>query len=186
MKNGPAVVRIAKAEPSYPSILNDRLQEQAPDFLFALGNIELLQQAKLALFCSVRCPGQKILQAFDFARTVRHSGRTVMGGFHSPMEQECLRVILKGDQPVIICPARGLEKMRLPSDWKGPFAEGRLLLLSRFSAKYHRPTVELARQRNLLVSALADEVCFFYASSGGRLEELQKYIARWDIPILRP
>jgi len=75
----------------------------------------LLKKTKLALFCSKKCPGQKILKAFDFARNLRDGQKTVISGFHSPIEKECLRILLRGKQPIIICPARSLEKMRVPA-----------------------------------------------------------------------
>ena len=31
-------------------------------------------------------------------------GVPMIGGFHTPMEQECLEVLLRGQQPVVICP----------------------------------------------------------------------------------
>jgi hypothetical protein len=60
-----------------------------------------------ALFCSARCPGRAILAAHDQAALWRDEGRCVVGGFHSPVEEECLRILLRGRQPVIVCPARG-------------------------------------------------------------------------------
>jgi hypothetical protein len=36
--------------------------------LMALGNLDLLRQAKLALFCSKRCPASLILKLYDALR----------------------------------------------------------------------------------------------------------------------
>jgi hypothetical protein len=36
------------------------------------------------------------------------------------MEKECLELLLRGMQSVVICPARGIERMRLPSAWRTP------------------------------------------------------------------
>jgi len=52
---------------------------------------------------------------------------TVISGFHSLVEQECLAVLLRGPQPVIVCPARGLARMRLKREYKEPMVAGRLL-----------------------------------------------------------
>ncbi|HEY5910764.1 MAG TPA: hypothetical protein VJA21_09200 [Verrucomicrobiae bacterium] len=79
-----------------------------------LGDPALLRRQKLALFCSVKCPGDLILRAYDYAKKLRDDGVTVIGGFHSPVEKECLRILLRGTQPVIICPARSLANMRVP------------------------------------------------------------------------
>ena len=76
-----------------------------------------------------------------------------IGGFHTPMEKECLAILLRGKQPVIICPARSLERMRLPSGWLPGLSEGRLLLLSPFEQKHKRLNAKLAAFRNEFVAA---------------------------------
>ena len=92
------------------------------------------------------------------------------------MEKECLRILLRGQQPIIICPARSLENMRLPSEWKKPLAEGPLLILSCFNAAHRRVTADLAARRNELVAALADEVWFAHITPGGQMERLAKKV----------
>src|SRR5437867_9850607 len=96
----------------YPARLRERLSARAPSELTALGNLDLLALPKTALLCSARCPGEAILRAYDQAAKWRAEGRCVISGFHSPMEKECLRLLLCGQQP-IICPARALPK-RIP------------------------------------------------------------------------
>jgi hypothetical protein len=87
------------------------LGEHAPKTLTAVGAVASLAQPKTALFCSVRCPGEAILRAYDTAQKLRDEGVTVVSGFHSPVEKECLRILLRGKQPIIICFARSLEKI---------------------------------------------------------------------------
>jgi len=156
----------------FPARLRERLDDGAPAQLSALGNLDLLAQLKIALFCSSRCPGSAIIAAYDQAAHWRDTGRCVISGFHSPVEKECLRILLRGPQPIIICPARSLETLRLPSDWKAPLAGGRLLILSCFPAAQRRATAELAARRNDLVAALADEVWFAHIAPGGQMERL--------------
>jgi hypothetical protein len=150
--------------------LRERLGAGALAQLSVLGNLDLLAQPKVALFCSARCPGSAILAAYDQAAHWRDTGRCVISGFHSPVEKECLHILLRGPQPIIICPARSLENLRLPSDWKAPLAGGRLLILSCFPAAQRRATAELA--------ALADEVWFAHIAPGGQMERMANQIAR--------
>jgi predicted Rossmann fold nucleotide-binding protein DprA/Smf involved in DNA uptake len=166
----PIVLKVADTR--YPSRLRERLGAGAPAHVSALGNLDLLAQPSIALFCSARCPGSAILAAYDQAAHWRDTGRCVISGFHSPMEKECLRILLRGPQPIIICPARSLENLRLPSDWKASMAAGRLLILSCFPASQRRATAELAARRNDLVAALADEVWFAHIAPGGQMERL--------------
>ena len=148
--------------------------------LSAFGNLNLLALPKTALFCSARCPGQAILAAYDQAARWRDAGRCIISGFHSPVEKECFRILLRGSQPVIICPARSLEKMRLATDWKKSLADGRLLILSCFSRNEHRVTNTLAACRNEFVAALADEVWFAHVAPGGQMQRLAQKIAAQD------
>ena len=148
--------------------------------LSAFGNLNLLALPKAALFCSARCPGHAILAAYDQAARWRDAGRCIISGFHSPVEKECLRILLRGSQAIIICPARSLEKMRLTADWQKPLADGRLLILSCFSGNEHRITSTLAARRNEFVAALADEVWFAHVAPGGQMQRLAQKIAALD------
>ena len=164
---------LSAGDTRYPSCLHERLGDDTPAQVFALGNLNLIAQPKTALFCSARCPGDAILRAYDQAARWRDTGRCVISGFHSPVEKECLRILLRGKQPIIICPARSLP-MREPTEWGQPLADGRLLILSGFRAAENRITAELAARRNELVAALADEVWFAHIAPGGQMEQLAK------------
>ncbi len=146
----------------------------------ALGDLAILDKTKTAFFCSARCPGDAILSALDTARRWRDEGRCVISGFHSPVEKECLRTLLRGESPLIICPARSLHGMRIPRSWKKPLKDGRLLLLSFFSRSHRRLTSALAQRRNECVAALADGVHFFHTTPGGQLERLSSRISEWN------
>jgi len=141
-----------------------------------LGNLEILQKSKLALFCSTRCPGELIVQAYEVAQTLRDGGVTVVGGFHSPVEHDCLSYLLRGKQPLIICPARSIEAMKLPAEWRKGIDSGRLLLVSAFQGE-KRATAKLAELRNRLVADLADQVLIVHAAPGNKTESLCREIA---------
>jgi hypothetical protein len=161
-----------------------RLGADAPPELAALGNPDLLALPKTALFCSARCPGSVILAAYDQAALWRDAGRCIISGFHSPVEQECLRILLRGTQPIIICPARALPQ-RIPAEWQPPLEAERLLILSGFTAAEKRVTTELATRRNAFVAALADEVCFAHITPGGQTERLTHRLTEWGVAFSR-
>jgi predicted Rossmann fold nucleotide-binding protein DprA/Smf involved in DNA uptake len=177
------LVYFSQTDALYPPALPSYLAGQAPADVAALGNLEILAKRKLALFCSVKCPGDLILKTYDAARELRDAGVTVIGGFHSPMEKECLALLLRGRQSIIICPARGLEKMRLPEDLRKLLDEGRLLLLSPFGEKDRRINARLAIRRNEFVAALADEILVAYAEAGGKTERFCHKALEWRKPL---
>ena len=178
------VFRISPVATEYPSRLRDRLARLTLPPLTALGNLALLAMPKTALFCSTHCPGSVILPTYDQAARWRDTGCCVISGFHSPVEKECLQILLRGDAPVILCPARGMLE-RLPAQWAIAVAAGRLLLLSPFPAQETRVTAALARRRNEFVAALADEAYIAHATPGGQLEQLARKLTDWGVP-LRP
>ena len=171
--NGLLPTCITLGDTRYPVRLRQRSDADAPSKLSALGNLDLLALPKTALFCSARCPGDAILHTYDKAARWRDAGRCVISGFHSPVEKECLRILLRGTSPVIICPARSLP-MRVPTEWQKPLSDGRLLILSSFNEGERRITTALAARRNEFVAALADEVWFAHIAPGGQMEQLKK------------
>jgi len=138
----------------------------------ALGDETLLQQEKLGLFCSRQCPGELILKSYDLMQAIRDAGVTVISGFHAPMDKECLRILLRGKQPVIYCPARSIEDMRLKPEFREPVKQGRMLVLSPFPAEKRRITASLAEERNRFVAALADAILYIHAAPGSKTGQL--------------
>lgn len=184
------IERITQTHPNYPTQLKGYLKTDAPETIWARGNIALLtnQETHLngdlwALFCSNRCPAQIILKTHELAQQFRGSGTPTIGGYHSPVEGECLRVLLRGSQPIIISPARSIENMRLKPVWKGALVERRLLLLSTFDSKHRRSTAALANQRNAFVAALADKICIAHASEGSKTLQFAQQISEWGKPL---
>ncbi len=149
----------------------------------AQGNLDVLDSTLLGFFCSVRSPGDTILKTYDLARALRDTDATIIGGFQSPMEKECLDLLLRGTAPVVICPARGLNRIRIPKNWQKPLAEGRMLILSFFEGSIHRPTAAIAARRNAYIAALADRILIAHAEPGGKTETLCKDALAQDKPV---
>lgn len=137
-----------------------------------------------ALFCSSRCPGDLILQAYDAAQALRNDGVAVIGGFHTPVEADCLEILLRGTQTVAVCPARGIGRMRVKPGWKEPLAQGRLLLLSPFDDAQMRMTKKLAEQRNRFVVDRAAALLVVHANPGGLTEVAARRALARSKPVL--
>ncbi len=184
------IERITQIDSNYPAQLKGYLKTEAPESIWAWGNFALLtdRDTRLngnlwAFFCSSRCPAQIILNAHELAQQFRESGVPTIGGYHSPVEKECLRVLLRGSQPIILCPARNIENMRLSPAWKGALAEGRLLILSIFDSKHRRSTAVLASRRNAFVAALADKICIAHAPAGSKTLQFAQQVSEWGKPL---
>jgi len=166
------IATIDGATLEYPTGFSDGTVWPRPRRIWAIGNTSILDKRLLGFFCSAKCPGEVILRTYDLARALRDAGVAVIGGFHSPMEKECLDLLLRGKQPIVICPARALQRMRIPSTWQDALKQERLLILSSFEEKHRQTTAELAGQRNRLVAMLATEVFVAHAGPGTKTERL--------------
>jgi predicted Rossmann fold nucleotide-binding protein DprA/Smf involved in DNA uptake len=156
----------------FPATLCHGALEGSYPCIWAIGNLDILKTRLLGFFCSTKCPGSVIVPIYDLARALRDSGISVISGFHALMERECLDLLLRGRQPVVLCPARNIERMRLQTAWRTPIAEGRMLVMSPFGAPHRRPTADLAEQCNRFVSTLADAVVIAHARSGSKIDRL--------------
>jgi predicted Rossmann fold nucleotide-binding protein DprA/Smf involved in DNA uptake len=163
---------IESTSSDFPAVLRKGALLGSCSRIWTVGNIDILGTRLLGFFCSIKCPGNVIVHTYDLARALRDASVPVIGGFHSPMERECLDLLLRGTQPIVICPARGIERMRLPATWHTPLSEARLRVISPFAGQYRRPRATLAEQRNRLVAALADEIFVAHAGAESQTERL--------------
>ena len=177
------VTVIEPNSPGYPSALQNSRDRALFPHIWAIGNLKILQGRMLGLFCSVKCPGNIILRTYDLSRALRDAGAPVIGGFHSPIEKDCLDLLLHGTQPVSICPARSIKNMRIVSEHKQALNEGRLLFMSPFEENQHRISVKTSQFRNLFVAALSAQVFIAHAKPGGKTEHLCRDILSWKKPI---
>jgi predicted Rossmann fold nucleotide-binding protein DprA/Smf involved in DNA uptake len=155
----------------------------SPTKLWAAGPANILDREKTGFFCSSQCPGGVILKTFDAITAMRDEGRTLIGGFHSPMEWECLSILLRGRQPVIWVPARSIVGMHLKPELQPAFQAGRLLILSPFEPKQKRITAALAEERNRFVGTLADQILVAHAAPGSRTLSLCKNLIAHGKPL---
>lgn len=178
--------QLKRADPGFPGELERYLGEHTPPRIWGRGNPAILQSGGVALFSSRRCPGAPASRMIDLAQQIRDAGRTALGGFHSPMEKECLRILLQSPYPVVIGLARTLPASQVPAAWKGALAEGRLLLLSAAPETTRRTTTASARDRNRALAALADTILIAHAESGGSTESFCRHLLEWGKPTFHP
>ena len=156
----------------YPAVLRRCSDNGNPPVVTARGDLGALDRTPIGFFCSVRCPGDIILETYDLAQALREADAAIIGGFQSAMEREFLDMLLRGTASIVVCPARGISRLRIPKHWRNPLAEGRLLILSFFADDIHRPTATLAVRRNAYVAALTDRILIAHAEPGSKTEDL--------------
>ena len=139
-----------------------------------LGPVEWLHGPLLGLLCSRECPGNAILATLDQAPEWVKAGRIVISGFHSPLEQQIFRSLLRRSGRAVKVLARTLEGYRMPPLERAALDAGHLLLISPFPAEVRRTTRQTALDRNRLVIALASELAVPHVREHSPLAELLK------------
>lgn len=135
------------------------------------GASDLLSTPLTAFFSSRQCPGTAIRAAMEWALEQARSRQPVVSGFHAPLEQSVLRLLLQARCPVVAVLARPVAGARLPPEWGEPLAEGRMAVLGA-AAHGGRLTEALAARRNACVAQLASQIVVAHASTGGSLARM--------------
>jgi len=177
------IIVIGPKNRDYPSSLRNKKARVLFPKIWAHGDLEILKKPLLGFFCSVKCPGDLILRTYYLVRVLRDEGIPVISGFHSPIEKDCLDLLLRGTEPIVFCPARSIENMRLRKELKEPINDGRLLLLSTFEGKVGRPTIQISEQRNRFVSAMATSIFVTHAERDGKIEAFCREILAAGKPL---
>ncbi len=149
------------------------------------GDAAVLERPMVAVFCSVKCPGKLILDTYDLTTRLRDEGVTVISGFHSPMEQECLRILLRSTNPVVWCLARGLYSKipTSPVNCCQAATDGRLVMVTPFADDVRRITKETTAMRNRVVVGIASAVVIAHAAPGSKMESLCREILAAGKPL---
>jgi len=112
-----------------------------------VGNAELLTCPLTAFFASCRCSGRAIRAAMDWAVEQARAKTPLIGGFHSPLEQSVLEVMLVAHVPAVIVIARKLETAHFPAAWIDAVQVGTVAVVSMEDAQ-QRLITEQAIRRN--------------------------------------
>jgi hypothetical protein len=136
-----------------------------------LGNEALLALHKTAFLCSRNCPKELVRKSLEWALQQRALGNCVISGFHSRVEKEVLRLLLEGEQPLIVALAKGIGT-GIDPELQPALDAGRLLVVTRYADSVTHACEDSCFHRNRLMMRLADETVIAYASPGGNLERL--------------
>ena len=158
---------------------SDCAQRVSPEFvaqILGTGNTALLLEPLLGLIGSRECPGQVLLETLEYVPEWVKSGCALVSGFHSPLEQQVQRSVLRRKGRVVKVLARGLDpdrsSLRLTPEEGLALRESRLLVISPFCSDVTRTTRVTSLQRNRFVLALSDKTVVPHVSSGSPMEGL--------------
>lgn len=148
-----------------PPHLTPRIPADVAQRLVGIGNAALLAEPLLGFIASRQCPGHVFIETLDRVPQWTSAGRVFISGFHSPLEQQVLRSLLRRQGRAVKLLARHLpadRPYRPTTEEREPLAQGRLLILSTSPATETRTTRASALARNRLILDLSSEYCIHH------------------------
>lgn len=159
-----------------PALSAQRAGPEVAARIVGAGETALLDEPLLGLIASRECPGHVLLETLDRVPEWVKAGRVIVSGFHSPLEQQVLRSLLRRKGRAVKVLARGLggqsADYRPTPEEREPLASGRLLVISAFGPDVRRTTRATSLTRNRLVAALATELVVPYIRDDSPLVEV--------------
>ena len=155
-----------------PASYAERVSPELAASIVGIGNAALLGEPLLGLIASRECPGKILIDTLDRVPLWVKTGRVIVSGFHSPLEQQVLRSYLRRQGRVVKVLALGISHYQSDAQELEPLANGQMLMISAFAPSVQRTSRATALERNRLVLALATEVVAPHISASSPLAAL--------------
>lgn len=155
-----------------PATSAQRVGAELAARIVGVGETALLDEPLLGLIASRECPGHVLLETLDRVPEWVKADRVIVSGFHSPLEQQVLRSMVRRKGRVVKVLARGMTEYRPQPEERESLAAGQMLVITACTSDARRTTRESALSRNRLVFALAMEVVVPHISDGSPLAAL--------------
>ena len=149
-----------------------------------VGDAGLLDRPLLSLLCPTTVPADLVLPTFDFVATRARRDTPFIGGFHGPLERECLDLIFLLHGSAIVSIGRSMAGWDCPARWASAAASRKLLVISEFDdERLRRPTLDLALRRNAAVARRSRALFVPAARAGGRTFRTAKGVIERGLPV---
>ena len=138
-----------------------------PPSLWCRGDLTILDRTLLGIISArqidsdLTSESSQLLKQLVFMKDV-----SFVGGWHSPLEEEALRVLLAQEASIIFCVSKGLDRFIPSIEVASRVSQGQALLLTHCSPKAKRITRDASMRRNQLVVELAKALLILSAPEG--------------------
>jgi predicted Rossmann fold nucleotide-binding protein DprA/Smf involved in DNA uptake len=168
------MTRIEAAPVTLPSRYAQCVDREIATRIVGRGETALLAEPLLGLVASRECPGNVLLETLELVPQWVRAGHVVVSGFHSPLEQQVLKSLLRRQGRAVKVLACGIAGYRPTPEESEALAAGRMLVISACLPIVTRTTRATALARNRLVMALAAETVVPFVSDGSPLGALMR------------
>jgi len=135
--------------------------------LWGVGNAEILRCPLLALISSQQIERDLELTSLQLTQRLAASkNMSFIGGWHSQLEQECLRILLAEQATMVFCTSKALDRFKPSAELRQLVAQNKGLLLTHCTPSAKRISREASIRRNELVIGLAAALLVLSAPEG--------------------
>jgi len=140
------------------------------DIFITSGNIEILNQKKIAIFSSKLTPKELYTSIESIFKKLQNQNIAIASGWQAPLEKNLFKTIDPGDRAnYIYYLAKDLNQTKINKVEENLLNQNKLLLISP-NLQEVRITKSLVTERDELLFSQNNKILFFYISAGGRLE----------------
>ena len=138
-----------------------------PRALSAVGNAQILRRPLLALISSRQSEGDLAASSLQLIRQLAASRNiSFISGWHSLLEQECLRIVLAEQAALVFCTSKALDRFKPSGKLKELVDQNKALLLTHCTPNAKRMSRGASIRRNELVIELAAVLLVLSAPEG--------------------
>jgi predicted Rossmann fold nucleotide-binding protein DprA/Smf involved in DNA uptake len=138
-----------------------------PPTLWCRGDLTILDHTLLGIISARQVDSDlasecsQLLKQLVFTKDV-----SFVGGWHSPLEEEALRVLIAREASIVFCVSKSLDRFVPSIELESRVSQGQALLLTHCSPKAKRITRDASIRCNQLVVELAKALLILSAPGG--------------------
>jgi predicted Rossmann fold nucleotide-binding protein DprA/Smf involved in DNA uptake len=158
--------------------------DNKPPKLWYLGNPAILTGRLLGLISARQIESDLALKGSQLLKQLSSLEEvSFIGGWHSPLEEEALRILSAQSAQIVFCVSKALHRFVPPLLVKNGMNDGRVLLLTHCSPKTKRISREASLRRNQVVATFAMALLVLSAPDGSASLKMAKSALRQGKPV---
>jgi len=146
-----------------------------PPKLWGVGNPVILNYRLLGIISARQVDSDLALETSRLVKQLASlEGVAFVSGWHSPLEEESLRILLAQEATIVLCASKSLDRFVPSIGVESRVTDGKALLLTHCSTKAKRITRNASMRRNELIVELAKALLVLSAPEGSGSLNLAK------------
>jgi predicted Rossmann fold nucleotide-binding protein DprA/Smf involved in DNA uptake len=155
--------------------------------IWGLGDSTILDRRLLGVISARQIDSDLALKSSQLLKQLASFREAAfVGGWHSPLEEEALHILLAQTAPVVFCLPKALNRFVPSADIANRVNEGQVLLLTHCSPRAKRISRDASIRRNRLVMGIATALLVLSAPAGSATLNLANSALRRGKPVLTP